>query len=89
MEEASNTKHSSFWGIMVIAGTVIGAAVASAVTTIALSLYKNVFGAGREVLGQAKGSAHLITPCPSARGRRRGSARSAGRLGNCASPLPR
>lgn len=24
MEEASNTKHSSFWGIMVIAGTVIG-----------------------------------------------------------------
>ncbi len=24
MEEDSNTKHSSFWGIMVIAGTVIG-----------------------------------------------------------------
>lgn len=24
MEETSNTKHSSFWGIMVIAGTVIG-----------------------------------------------------------------
>ncbi|SUX71999.1 Low affinity tryptophan permease [Citrobacter amalonaticus] len=24
MEENSNAKHSSFWGIMVIAGTVIG-----------------------------------------------------------------
>ncbi|ECX4746886.1 tryptophan permease, partial [Salmonella enterica] len=24
MEENSNTRHSSFWGIMVIAGTVIG-----------------------------------------------------------------
>ncbi len=50
-------------GELGVAGTVIGAAVASAVTTIALSLYKNVFGAGREVLGKAKGSAqrNLVT----------------------------
>lgn len=26
MEENTNAKHSSFWGIMVIAGTVIGGA---------------------------------------------------------------